>query len=264
MPTVQRNGATMFYEEAGTGDASIVLVHGLGKHEHYARQIEHFSKTHRVIAPDLPGFGRSAVTDREYTLPAFADDIAWLCDELELRDPVIAGHSMSGGVAVEVAAKRPELPAAIVLLDPVPIVTAPIFHQLMTPFVEALNGPDYRTALREFAEALMFRPTDDQHVRTQVIDDLCAAPQQVIAGAIGSLLVWNAEEASRRVRVPVLLITAGDGIPTDMPRTREVIPQVELGRTVGAGHFAHLLAPDQVNAMIEQFLAVSTVATAAA
>jgi pimeloyl-ACP methyl ester carboxylesterase len=49
-----------------------------------------------------------------------------------------------------------------------------------------------------------------------------------------------------------------------MARTRELLPALELGRTVGAGHFAHLLVPEQVNAMIEQFLATLDVAATAA
>jgi hypothetical protein len=52
----------------------------------------------------------------------------------------------------------------------------------------------------------------------------------------------------------VLLITAGDGLPADLARTRELLPQLELGRTVGVGHFAHAIAPDQINAMINHFL----------
>jgi hypothetical protein len=52
----------------------------------------------------------------------------------------------------------------------------------------------------------------------------------------------------------VLLITYGDGLPVDIARTTELFPQLELGRTVGAGHFAHAIAADQVNAMIARFL----------
>jgi pimeloyl-ACP methyl ester carboxylesterase len=258
MPIADRDSAALFYEDAGSGGPPIVFVHGLGTHNQYRRQIEHFSRSHRVIAPDLPGYGRSDAPQREYSIPAFADDITWLCDQLGLPAPVIVGHSMAAGIAVEIAARRPGLPAAIVLLDPVPIAATPLFRERLTPFAEALKGPNYRQAIRRYAESRMFRPTDEADLRAQVVDEMCAQPQHVVAPTIASILAWHGERAASLVRVPVLLIT-GDGIPSDMARTREILPGLELGRAVGAGHFAHLIVADQVNAMIERFLLVSGV-----
>lgn len=262
MPIVNRRGAAMFYEDAGSGYPPLVLVHGVGIHEHFTPQLKHFSARHRVIAPDLPGYGNSAAPDRDYTITAFADDIAWLCGELQLKHPVIAGHSMAGAIAVEVAATHPELPSAIVLLDPIPIAPVPEFRERMSPFVQALHGPGFREAIRSFAESRMFRPTDDPDLRAKIIDEMCAAPQQVLAATLTSALTWNGEQAASQVQVPVLLIQAGDGMPADMARTRKIIPQLELGRTVGTGHFAHLMAPGQINTMIERFLTVSGVTAA--
>jgi pimeloyl-ACP methyl ester carboxylesterase len=166
---------------------------------------------------------------------------------------------MAGAIAIEVAAARPELPSAIVLLDPIPITPVPEFRERMGPFVQALHGPGYREAVRGFAESRMFRPTDNPGLRARIIDEMCAVPQQVVAATLSSAMTWNGEQVASQVQVPVLLIQAGDGIPVDMARTRRIVPQLELGRTVGAGHFAHLIVADQVNSMIERFLAVSDV-----
>jgi pimeloyl-ACP methyl ester carboxylesterase len=206
--------------------------------------------------------GRSDAPDREYTIGAYADDIAWLCTELNVRHAVIAGHSMGGAIALEVAAGHPELACAVVLLDPLPIVPAPLYRERMTGLVQALQGPGYAAAIRAFARALMFRPTDDAEMTAHIVDEIAATPQQVAAATMASALAWDGEACARRVQVPVLLILAGDGIPSDVQRVREILPEIELGRTVGVGHFAHLLAPDQVNGMIERFLAVSVPAAA--
>jgi hypothetical protein len=85
----------------------------------------------------------------------------------------------------------------------------------------------------------MFRPTDNPELRARIIDEMCAVPQQVLAATLTSAMTWNGEQVASQVHVPVLLIQAGDGIPADMARTRKIVPQLELGRTVGAGHFAH-------------------------
>ena len=248
------DGTRVFYEDAGAGDPPIVLVHGIGNHTHFAAQVDHFSRSHRVVAPDLPGFGRSDAPEREYGIAAFADTIARLCDELDLDGPVVVGHSMAGAVALEVAAARPDLPSAIVLLDPIPIVPLPERQAQLAQLAGALAGPAYPEAFRSFAEARMFRPTDDPELRARIVDDMCATPQHVLVPTFESISRWSGEALAGRVNVPVLLITAGEGIPADMARTRTLFPELELGRTVGVGHFAHAVAPDQINAMIDRFL----------
>ena len=254
MPIAAYRGMRIYYEDAGSGDPPMLFVHGIGNHTHFAAQVDHFSRSHRVVAPDLPGFGQSDAPERGYGIAAFSDDIGWLCDELDLHGPIIVGHSMAGAVALEVAAARPELPSAIVLLDPIPIVPLPALRAQRAHLAEALAGPAYREALRGFAEARMFRPTDDPELRARIVDEMCATPQHVLVPTFASLSQWTGEDVASRVNIPVLLITAGDGLPADMARTRELLPQLELGRTVGVGHFAHAIAPDQVNAMIAHFL----------
>lgn len=254
MPTATYKGIRVFYEDAGSGDPPMVFVHGIGNHTHFGAQVEHFSESHRVVAPDLPGFGRSDAPDRDYGIAAFAADVLWLCDELDLSRPVIVGHSMGGAVALEVAAARPDLPSAIVMLDPIPIVPLPALAAQRTQLADALTGPAFGEVFRQFAEARMFQPTDDPVLRARIVDEMCTTPQQVLATTFASVSRWTGEDAASRVTVPVLLITAGDGLPADMARTRELLPQLDHRRAAGVGHFAHAMAPDQINAMIDRFL----------
>lgn len=258
MPYVSRAGARLFYEDLGAGDPPIVFVHGIGHHEHFARQIEHFQRNHRVIAPDLAGFGRSELpAGRECRIAEHAADIAWLQDELALRAPIVVGHSMGGAIAFEVAAARPDAVSAIVLLDPIPIVPLAGLREQRAPLLAALAGPDYRDAFRGFVESRMFRPTDDPTVRARIVDDMCATPQHVLEPTFAGITDWTGEQLADQVHCPVLLITTGDGMPADIARTRNLLPGLELGRTIGSGHFVHVFSPEQVNEMIERFLAVS-------
>lgn len=260
MATVSHNGAAIHYEDVGTGEPALVLVQGLGV-PRFAEQVEHFAVRHRVVVPDLPGMGHCDAPRREFTIAAYADDIAWLCTEIGVQRAIIGGHSMGGAVALEVAAEHPGLVAAVVLLDPLPIAPTPLYRERMTGLVHALQSPTHEAAMRAFASALMFRPTDDREIAARTIDEIAAVPQQVAAASMASALDWDGEACAGRVHVPVLMVLAGDGIPTDLDRVREVLPEVEIGRTVGVGHFAHLLAPDQVNAMIDRFVAVSVLAS---
>jgi pimeloyl-ACP methyl ester carboxylesterase len=60
---------------------------------------------------DLRGHGRSDKPNGRYSMQAFADDLAWMCDQLKLEKPLFIGHSMGGVVAFDLAARYPDLPS---------------------------------------------------------------------------------------------------------------------------------------------------------
>ncbi|WP_369045495.1 alpha/beta fold hydrolase [Sinomonas sp. P10A9] len=257
MYATKPDGTMLVYEEHGAGEPAMVFVHSLGVPNHYRHQIDHFAPRHRIIAPTLAGFGAStAPVQRDLTFAQWAEDLAWLCEQLDLRAAVIVGHSMSGAIALELAATHPGLVGAVVLLDPVPVAPLPAFRQGIGGLAQALGGPNYRDALRDFAEARMFRETDDSALRSQLVEDMCAVPQHVLVGVFAGLLAWDGEEVAGHVKAPILQIVQGGGMPVDVARIQAVLPDLEFGQTVGAGHWAHLIVPDQVNSMIERFLAV--------
>jgi len=103
----------------GDGDAHpIVFVHGLGgQWQNFLENIVPFTADRRVIAPDLPGFGASAMPDEKITIGYYGRVVAELMDRLELGPAVIVGNSMGGYVSAELAIQRPELVERLVLVS---------------------------------------------------------------------------------------------------------------------------------------------------
>jgi pimeloyl-ACP methyl ester carboxylesterase len=171
-----------------------------------------------------------------------------------LAKPVVIGHSMGGIVTVELARRFPDLPAALVLLD-APIVRPPAQGAARQALVETLHGPGYRDAVREWVCNAYFLSTDDSEMRDRTADAMASAPQHVLVSSLEQMLRWDGTAAAPAGRVPVLCVSA-DRPLNDLPRLQELCPHWIYGQTVGAGHFHQLLVPEQVNAMIERFLAV--------
>lgn len=93
-----------------------VLTHGLGgRWQHWTENILGLAEHGRVIAVDLPGFGRSGPLPGGYSIDAFADAIAELIRELGLPPVVLVGHSLGGPVSVRLASRHPDLVGAVVL-----------------------------------------------------------------------------------------------------------------------------------------------------
>ena len=87
---------------------------------------------------------------------------------------------------------------------------------------------------------------------------MSSAPQHAVVSAFKGLRDYNPTEATGGLAMPAVYIAADELQPrSDMARFHELAPQVLYGKTVGSGHFCQLEVPEQVNAMIERFLAIS-------
>ncbi len=96
------------YHREGEGPP-LVLLHGVGHHwQAWKPVIPLLAEEFDVIACDSPGFGRSAPLRAgiEPTIPAYVDAFEWFFAELGLERPHVAGNSMGGGIALELARRR--------------------------------------------------------------------------------------------------------------------------------------------------------------
>ena len=259
MSTLVRDGVRLWYEETGSGDPPILFAHGwCCDHTYFEPQIEHFEERHRVVAVDLRGHGQSDKPEQEYTIRTFAHDVVWISEQLGLAKVVLVGHSMGAGAALEAAAQRPDLIAAAVLVDPIPVVRPPGVEEIVDPLVEQLRSSDYKRAAEEFIGAMLFVPTDDPQLKERIVKSMCDTPQHVMASAMEQNFVWDGEAAAKACTVPVLTIASATPVG-DIAKFRELCPHLVTGQTVGAGHFNQLLVPAQVNSMIERFLAFDAI-----
>jgi pimeloyl-ACP methyl ester carboxylesterase len=111
-------GRRLHYVDAGESERAFVLVHGMGgRWEHWLETIPALAAYGRVLALDLPGFGRSEPPADGVSLNGFADGAAELARTLEIERVVLVGHSMGGPIALRFAARHPELTEAIVLVS---------------------------------------------------------------------------------------------------------------------------------------------------
>lgn len=117
---VVAEGQRTFYVESGTGPA-VVLLHGLGAtNASMLPTLRALSRSYRVVAPDLPGFGDSDKPLRSLHAAFYARWLRSFCAELDLARPHLVGNSMGGRIAVEAGLRSPETVDRLVLLAPSP------------------------------------------------------------------------------------------------------------------------------------------------
>jgi pimeloyl-ACP methyl ester carboxylesterase len=111
------------YVELGSGDPPVLFLHGLGGNwTAWLENLPAVARERRVVAVDLPGFGRSRPASDGISIPGYARTIERFCDELGLERFVVVGNSLGGWVAAELALRIPSRMEALVLVDAAGIV----------------------------------------------------------------------------------------------------------------------------------------------
>lgn len=261
MPRVLSRGVEIAYEEAGRGDPAVVLIHPpFGNRSHFAGMIGHLAKQHRVIALDLRGCGESGVPADGFSMRDFADDVRAVCQACSVDRAVLCGHSLGGTVALEVATLEPELVAGVALLDAVVLFPEPLRRQVLDGLVPALAGPGWQQALRGFFVDRMFGPFDPPEVRARIIHEIATLPSQLPAAVMRDGMSSDSSDRIAAARCPLLFVHAR--VPADLERLKQLRPDAIVATVAASGHFLTLIVPDQVNAMLDRFLAILPIAAA--
>jgi pimeloyl-ACP methyl ester carboxylesterase len=266
------HGNHVSYRTAGDGPEVVVLVHGItGSADTWAEVIPALAEEFTVVAPDLLGHGHSAKPRGDYSLGAYASGVRDLVAALGHDHATIVGHSLGGGVAMQLAYQFPERCDRLVLVssgglgrDVHPLLRAAALpgSEFVMPLVCAtklrdagdavwgalgrlgLNaGPDLEEMWRGYA-SLADRDAQQAFVHTlrTIVDGggqrVSATDRLYLAAEVPSLIVWG--EADR-------VIPVEHGI-----EAHEAIPGSRLVVFEGAGHFPHRSDPDRfIDALID-------------
>lgn len=271
--TVDLHGTEIVYRHGGDGPETILLVHGMAGSSRVWRQVmPDLARDFRVIAPDLPGHGFSSKGRGDYSLGAFAAVLRDLLLELEIDRVTVVGHSLGGGVALQLAYQHPEVCGRVALISsgglgpevgwPLRLLSSPgaelVLPVLAPPFVRPLGDKvrgwlagkgiraDHLDELWLAYASLSDGPTRQAFLRTlrSVVDTrgqaVSASSRLHLADQIPSLLIWGDAD-------PIIPAAHGEAAHAAMPGSRlSVLP--------GVGHFPQTEEPERVVEILTEFL----------
>ena len=240
----------------------LVFVHGFPlSHAMWLPQLQAFRTTHRVVAPDLRGFGGSTVVPGESTMRCLADDVAGLLDALGITEPVVlCGLSMGGYVAWQFVKHHAARLKALVVCDTKAVADAPEAAETRRKMAEHVLK--FGTgAVAEAMPAKLFTAATHTE-QPQIVADIRATiaatdPQGLAAAQLGMAEREDVRSFLASIRVPALVVVGRDDVISPVEEMRAIaasIPGAEFRIVEGAGHMAPLERPEEFNSALAAFV----------
>lgn len=264
MKQVQVNDLIFSLIDQGTGQV-IVFLHGFPLNSStWSQQIQAFSTSHRVIAPDMRGHGRSSVTPGTVTMRDMADDLNRILDVLGIDDSVtLCGLSMGGYVSWEFWRNFGQRVARLILCDTKATNDSEEVARARQMMADQVVVAGSAVAAESMVPKLFATATRDRQptLVAEVRDMILATdPDTIAATQRGMAIRIDMSPHLHEVSVPALVLCGADDVISpkqEMSRFAESMPNAAFVEIANAGHLAPLEQPAATNAAIRDFLANS-------
>lgn len=250
--TVSADGTEIAYVAGGTGETTIVFVHGWTcDRSYWAAQLPAFAEHYRVIAVDLAGHGESEGGRETYSMASFGADVAAAASG---SGPVVlVGHSMGGPVILAAAPLFGDRLAGLIAVDSLRDVSIKPPPEAQIQKQLAALDEDYQAMVRPMI-ASMFLETSDPVLRDQITADMLATDPQVGIEAGRGMMHMDVPAALSRLQAPLVVINS-----TYQPTNFEAIAALHGDSSIrlmdGVGHFVMQEDPETFNALLAEALA---------
>lgn len=259
----------LYYYAAGTrgqGDP-ILLIHGFPTSSHvWSNLVALLPAGHRIVVPDLLGFGRSDTGDgADFSIRAHATRTLALMDQLGIARCCIVGHQMGACIAIAVAATVPERVSHLALLHPLggDVTFSGTFALLRAfmPMVRLVPMAAFRAPIRAeltrwYGDPLRARPSVDQYLRSW----MKPARWRQLLRQMTALTAPDVMECTRQLEsmtMPVAIVAGNDdpAVPrVALDRVRAVLPNATLDIIRDARHFSPEESPERIADVLARLL----------
>lgn len=250
------NGLNINYEEKGEGEL-IVLLHGWGSNiTLFANLMELLAKKYRVVAMDMPGFGKSDEPKEPWDVGSYVDFVLDFLKDYDNKDIMFLGHSFGGRVIIKMHS-RESLPfnvSRVILVDSAGI---------MPP---KSNKKSWRTRYYKMGKAVLstgiaqkIAPDALENFRKKMGSADYAAASPMMRQVMVKVVNEDLEPYLPNIKCPTLLVWGVNDTATplsDGEKMEKLIPDAGLVKLAPAGHYSFLDQQFTFNRVMCSFLKI--------
>lgn len=265
---------TIAYTDEGSGEHTIIFIHGLGSYlPAWKKNTAELKNNYRVIAIDLPGYGKSSKPNHSGMMEYYADVVYQFAQKLGLKKVVLAGHSMGGQISMTAAMKYPDFVSHLILAAPAGFERftegqKQWFRDVMT--VELVKTTPTQAIRANLMVNFYNMPEDAEFMITDRIamrgaagfENYCYAVVRSVNGMVDQPVI----DKLNRIKQPTLIVfgendnlipnaALNGGSTVDIAMAgKNGIPNSQLVMIPECGHFLQFERPDVFNQSIRNFL----------
>lgn len=254
---------------------TIVMVHGFRGDHHGLERVVELLPGHRVIMPDLPGFGLSAAfPEAEHSVAGYGEFLARFLDSLALgAGTVLLGHSFGSIVASHFVAGNPNRVYPLILVNPIaaPALEGPkgvmtklavFYYWASAKLPAALGNALLRSKLIVRVMSVTMAKTKDPALLAFIHAQHHAyfsgfANRDMLLESFQASVSGTVRQVATELTLPTLLIAGAEDEIATLPKQHalmELLPDAELVVIPDVGHLIHYETPEPAAAAIIDFL----------
>jgi len=254
MPYASNNGVRIYYECYGEGPPMVLIHANPFDHRLFTYQIARFAKSHRLVALDIRGYGRSDKPETAFTLADMADDVLAVCAQENIARAVFMGVSVGSGMALLIGLDRPQMAEAVILVGGSSKGGADIAGR-----VAGYTSADLKGYQRGHIRELVAPGFCETPLGTWVLDLFSEHTQKLSGRCIAQ--IFRAREACdmrgrlSEMKVPTLVINGAHDVSLARgTETASLIPGARHVVIPGTGHACCIEDPAAFDAAVVNFL----------
>jgi 3-oxoadipate enol-lactonase len=261
MPKVRVNGIDLFYDIKGEGEPLLLIAGFLSDHTYWSLLMPSLINHYQVIRFDNRGMGRSTAPDDPCSIQQMASDAAALLDHIGIEKAHVAGHSMGGQIAQELALAYPEKAQSLILVSSWAKGDA-LFNSVIATWGDLAHTVDPRLYLQVilpwvFSDTFYSTPGMIEMVVNLNLNNPFPPSPQRIYHQSQAIMAADTKDRLKNIHCPTLVLIGNQDILTPLKYAEELaqgIPKAELMILDAGGHALLVESPESVASAILQFL----------
>jgi len=255
---VKSGDVNIAYDLKGSGDTTIVFVHGWAINKEYWRSQEDlFSKRFTTVALDLGGHGQSGKNRNSWTVYDYANDVIAVINALKADKVILVGHSMSGDVIAAVDDSIPSKIVGMIGIDNFKDITTTRSKEEqdgINGFLQMLHSR-YDSVITVYCYTGLFPPKyPDSAVMKKLVKDVLQTDSTVSIKTIEAMIQSSLTEGERlsKVSLPIHVITS-DYAPVNKPVMEKYCKGGFKEKVIrGTGHYPMIEKPEEFNQLLTE------------
>ena len=259
--TVNVNNINLSYDDVGEGSIPIVLLHGFPFDKSmWQEQLDFLKLTHRVIALDIRGFGKSTDEESHLSMDLFANDLILFIDRLGIEKVILCGLSMGGFIALNAMKRFPSRFEALILCDTQCIADS--YDVKVNRYKTISDIQEFGAS--NFSEGFIKNVFHESSIteKPELVEQLrkvvFSNSQHIITQGLVAL-AERTESCSilKHITIPTLIICGREDVITPLDESKFMNKNIKgsvLHVITNAGHVSNLEEPIKFNKHLRNFL----------